>query len=91
MRDPEAAKFLDLLPAEERFATWHLVLREGALVGYGAGGVKLLEAMTLTRRAGGLLARVPGGILDRIYDVVARFRVKLGRFVPDRPGPRRFP
>jgi len=53
--------------------------------------VELLETMSLTRRAGGLLAHVPGGILDRAYEVVANQRGRLGRLVPDRPGPRRYP
>jgi len=91
MRDPAASTYLDRLPEEERYATWHLVLRDGSLVGHGTGGVELLETMSLTRRAGGLLAHVPGGILDRAYEVVASQRGRLGRLVPDRPGPRRYP
>jgi predicted DCC family thiol-disulfide oxidoreductase YuxK len=91
MRDPEAASLLDGLVDEERFATWHLAQRDESLVGYGAGGVQLLQAMRLTRPVGRVLARVPADILDRIYEIVARRRSMLGRVVPDRPGPRRFP
>jgi len=91
LRDPEAASLLDELVEEERFATWRLALQDGSVVGYGAGGVQLLEAVRLTRPIGHALAYVPAAILDRIYDVVARSRGTLGRLVPDRPGPRRFP
>ncbi len=91
LRDPEATPLLDGLPEEERFATWHLAQRDGSLVGYGAGGVQLLRAMRLTRRAGHMLARVPPGTLDRVYGVLARWRRTLGRLVPDLPGPRSFP
>lgn len=91
MRDPEAAGLLDGLVEEERFATWHLAQQDGSLVGYGAGGVQLFEAMRLTRPLARVLARVPADILDRIYEIVARRRGTLGRLVPDRLGPRRFP
>jgi predicted DCC family thiol-disulfide oxidoreductase YuxK len=91
LRDPEAASLLDGLGEEERFATWRLAQLDGSLVGYGAGGVQLFEAMRVTRPVGRVLAYVPAAILERIYDVVARSRGTLGRLVPDRPGPRRFP
>ncbi len=71
--------------------TWRLVLEDGSGVGYGSGVVQLLEAMTLTRSGARLLAYVPARILDGAYRVVARHREKLGRLVPDGPGPRRFP
>ena len=89
--DPEAASLLVGLPDDERLATWRLGLTDGSLVGYGAGVLQLLEAVRLTRPVGRVLARLPAGALDRIYDIVARRRDKLGRLVPDRPGPRRFP
>jgi hypothetical protein len=79
------------LPEDERFATWYLVSPDGAFAGHGTGGVELLGALRLTRPAGRLLAHVPGGVLDGAYEIVARRRELLGRFVPDRPGPRRFP
>ncbi len=91
LEDLEAAPLLERLPHEERFATWHLAQRDGSLVGYGSGGAQLLEAMQLTRPFGRVLARVPARRLDRIYGVLARWRRTLGRVVPDRPGPRRYP
>jgi hypothetical protein len=91
MRDPEASALLGPLPEEERYGTWHLVLRDGSLVGHGTGGVHLLGAMSLSRPVGRVLAHVPGRTLDEGYEIVARLRGRLGRFVPDGPGPRRYP
>ena len=59
MRDEDAAPLLEPLPAYERFASWHLALSDGSLVGYGTGGVELLLSMRLTRPAGRLLGAVP--------------------------------
>jgi predicted DCC family thiol-disulfide oxidoreductase YuxK len=91
MRDADAVHLLEPLPEEERFATWHLVLPDRALVGYGAGGVELLRTMRLTRPLARLLERSPSGLLDAGYAFVAHHRIPLGRVVPDRPGPRRYP
>jgi len=38
-----------------------------------------------------VLARVPDPILESAYRLAAEHREKLGRLVPDRPGPKRFP
>jgi hypothetical protein len=91
LRDREASRYLERLPQEERHATWRLVLRDGTLVGRGAGGVELLEAMSLTRPASRVLAHVPRAVLDQAYEIAASQRSRLGRLVPDGPGPRRFP
>jgi hypothetical protein len=91
MRDPQASPYLDRPPEEERYATWHLVLLDGSLVGRGVGGVDLLDTMHLTRGLGRLVGHVPDAVLDRAYEVVASRRGRLGRLVPNRPGPRRFP
>jgi hypothetical protein len=91
MRDPDAEPLLAQLPDDERFETWHLTLPSHRLVGHGAGGVDLLRSMRLTRPVGRLVARAPETLLDRVYELVARHRCRLGRLVPDGPGPRRFP
>lgn len=91
MGDEEAAPLLEPLPEDERFASWHLALSDGSLVGYGTGGVELLRSMPLTRRAGRLFAAVPQRLLDPLYGLVARYRGPLGRLVPDGPAPKRFP
>jgi hypothetical protein len=89
--DGEAEPLLAALPEDERFATWHLALPDGSLHGRGSGLPALLLEMSPTRPAGRLLARVPNGALDHGYAVIARVRPWLGRLVPDRPGPRRYP
>jgi hypothetical protein len=91
MRDDLAAPLLASIDEDERFATWHLVLRDGTIVGYGRGGVVLLRTMRCTRAVARPIARIPDAVLEVAYRVVARSRSKLGRLVPDRPGPRRFP
>jgi predicted DCC family thiol-disulfide oxidoreductase YuxK len=84
-------QLLGKLGEDELFKTWRLARPDGSLVGYGAGAVELFEAMRLTRLVGRVLARLPAGVLDGIYAIVARARGALGRLVPDRPGPRRYP
>jgi predicted DCC family thiol-disulfide oxidoreductase YuxK len=91
MRDDLAAPLLESIDHDEKFATWHLVLRDGTIVGYGRGGVVLLRTMQCTRAVARPVAWVPDAVLDVAYSVVARNRSKLGRLVPDRPGPHRFP
>jgi len=91
MHDEEAASLLEPLPEDERFASWHLALGDGSLVGYGTGGVELLRSMRLTRPVGGLFAAVPDRLLDAAYGLVARHRDRLGRLVPNGPAPKRFP
>jgi predicted DCC family thiol-disulfide oxidoreductase YuxK len=89
--DPEAAALLAGVTETERLETWRLASPGGSLTGRGTGGVDLLLALRLTRPAGRLLAHVPGHRLDQAYEAIARRRGTLGRLVPDRPGPRRFP
>jgi hypothetical protein len=91
MHDDLAAPLLESIGEYERFATWHLVLRDGTIVGYGRGGVVLLRTMRCTRALARPVAWVPDAVLDVAYGVVARNRSMLGGLVPDRPGPRRFP
>jgi hypothetical protein len=89
--DREADPLLAGVPEDERGATWHLAVPDGSVHGRGAGLPVLLGAMRLTRPAGRLLARVPARHLDRGYALIADRRPRLGRLVPDRPGPRRYP
>jgi predicted DCC family thiol-disulfide oxidoreductase YuxK len=91
LQDPEAARFLERLPAEERLASWRLVRRDGSLAGYGAGVSELLGSMWLTRPLGRAVAVVPEQALDTLYEHTARRRGRLGRLVPRGPAPRRYP
>ena len=92
MGEDEAAPFLAQLPEEERFETWHLVERDGTLVSGGAGGIAVLGHLRLTRPLARLFRSLRmTGPLDGLYARVSRSRARLGRFVPNKPGPRRFP
>lgn len=91
MHDEEAVPLLESLPADERFASWHLALDDGSLAGYGTGGVELLGAMRLTRPAVRVLRHVPDRALDVLYRSIAGHRNVLGSLVPDGPAPRRYP
>lgn len=90
MRDESAAPLLAPLPADERFASWHIMLADGSLDGHGTGMVELLRSMHFTRLAG-LLDALPDDMLDTLYGFVARHRNQLGRLVPNGRAPRRFP
>jgi hypothetical protein len=91
MHDAAAAPLLAPLPPDERFASWHLVLGDGSLIGRGTGMVGLLASMQLTRPARGVLAAVPDSVLEKLYGFVAGHRSQLGRLVPRGQAPRRFP
>ncbi|MBA3333190.1 MAG: hypothetical protein H0U30_04295 [Actinobacteria bacterium] len=91
LRDLRALPFLDGLDEDEQYATWRLAFRDGSVVGYGDGLTRLLETMRLTRFAARLVSRIPASLLDSVYGTVSRHRETLGKVVPDRPGPRRFP
>jgi hypothetical protein len=60
--------------------------------GDGGGGVALFAEVRLTRQLGRLLRALHASVLiDAMDKLVARYRARLGRLVPDGPSPRRFP
>jgi predicted DCC family thiol-disulfide oxidoreductase YuxK len=67
--DEEAGRFLEAIPADERYESWHLIRPDGRRYSRG----------------------VVGGPADAVYGLIARHRDKLGKLVPDGPGPRRRP
>jgi predicted DCC family thiol-disulfide oxidoreductase YuxK len=89
--DERAEEVLAGLAEDERHSTWRLALPDGRVVGYGSGFVHLLRALRLTQPLAHVLERIPDRALDRAYGVIASRRPQLGHFVPDRPGPVRFP
>jgi predicted DCC family thiol-disulfide oxidoreductase YuxK len=88
--DAEAAPLLRSVPQAERHATWRLVTGD-VTVGHGRGAVELVRSLGLTRPAARILRAIPPPALDSVYELVARHRSRLGRFVPDGPAPRRYP
>jgi hypothetical protein len=81
------------VPESKRGDCWWLVLRDGTPVaGDHGGGLILLTKLRDTRRLGDLLGRLRmSPILDALDKVLARYRKRLGRLVPEGPAPRRYP
>ena len=81
------------VPEEERGQCWWIVLRDGTVVrGDEGGGVLLLEEVHLTGPLGRALRAVRlSPVVDTFDRVLARYRSRLGRIVPDGPAPRRYP
>ncbi len=86
----EAAPLLEPLPEAERFASWRLAELDGTLAGRGAGASRVLRAIGRDRSAR-VVEALPDGLLERVYDLVAHNRSRLGRITPAGPAPRRFP
>ena len=91
--DEEAGHLLASVPEEERGQCWWIVLRDGTVVrGDEGGGVLLLEEVHLTGPLGRALRAVRlSPVVDTFDRVLARYRSRLGRIVPDGPAPRRYP
>ena len=81
------------VPEEERGQCWWILLRDGTLVrGDEGGGVILLAEIRLTGPLGRALRAVRlSPVIDVADRVLARYRSRLGRFVPEGPAPRRYP
>jgi len=93
LADEEADRLLALVPEDARDDCWWLVLRDGTPVpGDGGGGVTLFAEIRLTRPLGRVLRAFRAApLVDALDKVIARYRTRLGRFVPDGPAPRRYP
>ena len=91
--DEEAGRLLASVPDEKRGECWWLVLRDGTPVeGDRGGGVLLFTEVRLTRPIGRVLGVFRlSPVIDALDRVLARYRKRLGRFVPDGPAPRRYP
>ena len=81
------------MPEEKRGECWWLVLCDGTVVrGDEGAGVMLLEEIRLTGPLGRALRAVRLSPAVDVFDrVVARYRSRLGRLVPDGPAPRLYP
>lgn len=81
------------MPEEARGECWWLVLRNGIPVpGDAGGGVALFAEVRLTRPLGRVLSALHASLLINALDkLVARYRARLGRLVPDGAAPRRYP
>jgi hypothetical protein len=93
LADEEAGRLLAAIPEDARDECWWLVLRDGTPIpGDAGGGVALFGQVRLTRPLGRALRALHASALVDTFDkVVARYRARLGRLVPDGPAPRRYP
>jgi hypothetical protein len=87
--DPRAAAFLEPVPEQQRFASWHLAMVDGRVSSRGRAFADLLAALGFSGPAG--LARRLDEPIEHAYALVASHRETLGRIVPDGPAPRRPP
>lgn len=80
LQDPEAARLLSGMPADERMASWHLVDPEGRVQSGGAAIAPLLRLLPGGRFLAAISARMPGP-MERMYRWTADHRSGLGRLV----------
>jgi hypothetical protein len=81
------------VPVEKRSECWWLILQDGTPVaGDGGGGVLLLAELSLTHPLGQVLHTLRlSPLVDAGDRFLAKYRKRLGRFVPEGAAPRRFP
>jgi predicted DCC family thiol-disulfide oxidoreductase YuxK len=80
LQDPEAESLLAEMPEARRRASWHLVDRAGCVRSAGAAALALLDLLPAGRGPGMLFARFPG-VAERSYQLVARHRSHLSRWI----------
>lgn len=91
MHDRRAADYLSLVPEAGRYDSIHLIGGDGAVHSSGAAALGVLEMLSVTRWVAKILVAVRAErVVDALYRLVAHNRGRLGRFVPDGPGPVRF-
>ena len=81
------------MPEDKRGECWWFIGRDGTPVRGDAGaGVMVLAEIRLTRPLGRALRGLRlSPLVDAIDRLAARYRKRLGRFVPDGPALRRYP
>ncbi len=91
--DEEASRLLAAIPEERRSECWWLILRDGTPVaGDGGGGVMLFTYIPLTRPLGRVLRALRlSPVIDALDALLAQYRKRVSRFVPEGPAPRRYP
>lgn len=93
LADEGADELLAEVPQPVRPECWWLVLRDGTAVrGDRGGGVALLSELRVTAPLSRLLRAFRlSPLVDAVDKVLARYRPRLGGFVPERPVLRRYP
>lgn len=92
MLDERAESSVALVPDDERFKSFHVIEPDGTTYSRGAAVIVTLSALSYTRWVGRLAAVLRlRSVMDILYELVARSRGFLGRYVHDAPGPVRWP
>ena len=92
MRDERAAEAVQAIPEDVRFTTFHLIAPDGSGFYGGAAVIETLSALRWTTWLGWLLGRrLLRPLVNAFYRSLAASKGFVGRFVPDAPGPVRWP
>ena len=92
LEDASADRLLEHVSDEERVSLLRLVLSDGRMLSGGAAALSVLARLPATRPLARTLTVLHAQrAAEAAYAIVARNRDRLGRLVPDGPGPRRYP
>ena len=92
MRDERAAPAVLAIPDDVRFTTFHLIRPDGAGLSGGAAVIETLSEVGATSLLGRALGFRPlRPLVDLFYRGLVFSKGFIGRFVPDAPGPVRWP
>lgn len=92
MRDERAAGAIEAIPFDVRFTTFHVIRPNGSGFSGGAAVIETLSAIGWASRLGRFLGLRPlRPVVGVLYLGLVKSKGFLGRFVPDAPGPERWP
>ena len=92
LEDASADRLLEHVSDEERVSLLRLVLPDGRMLSGGAAALNVLELLPATRPLARMVTVLHAQrAAEAAYALVARNRDRLGRLVPDGPGPRQYP
>jgi len=89
--DASAERLLERVSEEERGSSLRLVLPDGRMLSGGVAALGALERLPATRPLARTAVLHAQPAAEALYALVAGNRDRLGRLVPDGPGPRRYP
>ncbi len=90
--DPASVEFRAAIPHGDFERSYQLLLPDGRRLQSGPASVELMELLRPTRWLGLVARRLRlTVVVGLLYNLVSVHRSRLGRLVPDRPGPHRPP
>jgi predicted DCC family thiol-disulfide oxidoreductase YuxK len=84
IQSAEGAELLSDLGERERLRSWHAVAPDGSRSSGGDAFVPILGAVPRLSAPAAVMRRLPASLRRFGYDVVARNRIPISRFVPQR-------